>query len=77
MHREPIAIINAVVTGIQTLIPIVVAFGISEITKEQSAAIISGVAAWGGLLGTFIGRNLVTPVTDPRDSDGKSLKYQG
>lgn len=73
MKREPIAIINAVVTAIQALIPLVLAFGIA-ITKEQSAAISAAVVAWGGLLGTFLGRNLVTPVADPKNNEGQSLK---
>lgn len=74
MKREPIAIINAIVTAIQALIPLLIAFGITEITKEQSGAITSAVVAWGGLVGTFLGRNLVTPVADPKDSQGRSLK---
>ena len=74
MRREPIAIINAIVTAIQALIPLLLAFGITQITKEQSAAISAAVVAWGGLLGTFLGRNLVTPVGDPSDNEGRSLK---
>ena len=74
MKREPIAIVNALVTAVQALIPLLLAFGIVHITKEQSAAISSAVVAWGGLLGTFLGRNLVTPVADPKDNEGRSLK---
>jgi len=73
MTREPISIINAVVTVIQATIPLLLAFGIATITKEQSAAITSAAVAWGGLLGTFLGRNLVTPVADPKNNEGKSL----
>jgi hypothetical protein len=74
MKREPIAIINAVVTAIQALIPLLLAFGIANITKDQSAALSSAVVAWGGLLGTFLGRSLVSPVADPKDNEGRSLK---
>jgi phosphotransferase system glucose/maltose/N-acetylglucosamine-specific IIC component len=74
MKREPIAIINAVVTAIQALMPLLLAFGIAQITKEQGAAISSAVVAWGGLLGTFLGRNLVTPLADPKDNENRSLK---
>lgn len=73
MKREPISIINAIATAIQASIPLLLAFGIAKITKEQSAAIASAIIAWGGLLATFLGRNLVTPVADPRDGDGRSL----
>lgn len=73
MKREPIAIINAIVTAIQVLISLLLAFGIAEFSKEQTASVTSAVIAWGGLLGTFLGRNLVTPVADPKDNDGKPL----
>ena len=74
MKREPVAIINAVITAIQALIPLLLAFGITHITKDQSAAISSAVVAFGGLLGTFLGRSFVTPVADPRDNEARSLK---
>ena len=73
MKREPVALINAVVTAIQASIPLLLAFGITHMTKDQSAAISSAAIAWGGLLGTFLGRGLVTPVADPKDNEGKSL----
>lgn len=74
MKREPIAVINAIVTFAQALIPLLLAFGVFQLTKEQSGAITSAVVAWGGLMGTVLGRNLVTPVADPRNNDGKPLK---
>ena len=74
MKREPVAIINAVITAIQALIPLLLAFGITHITKDQSAAISSAVVAFGGLLGTFLGRSLVTSVADPKDNEARSLK---
>jgi hypothetical protein len=73
MKREPISTINAIVTVIQATIALLLAFGISKITKEQSATITAAVVAWGGLLGTFLGRNRVTPVDDPRDNEGRLL----
>ncbi len=73
MNREPIAIVNAIVTAIQALIPLLLAFGIVQITKEQSGAISSAVVAWAGLVGTLLGRNLVTPVADPKNNEGRSL----
>jgi hypothetical protein len=73
MNREPIAIINAAVAAIQASIPLVLAFGIVELAKEQSGAITAAIAAWAGLVGTVIGRSLVTPVADPRDGEGKRL----
>jgi hypothetical protein len=35
-----------------------------QMTKKQSAAISLAVVAWGGLVGTFLGQNLVTPSSD-------------
>jgi phosphotransferase system glucose/maltose/N-acetylglucosamine-specific IIC component len=74
MRREPVVIINAVVTAIQASIPLVLAFGIAHMTQEEGAAISSAVVAWGGLLATFLGRNLVTPVAYPKDHEGRSLR---
>jgi hypothetical protein len=74
MKREPVVIINAVVTGIQASIPLLLAFGVAHMTQEEGAAISSAVVAWGGLLATFLGRNLVTPVAYPKDDEGRSLR---
>jgi phosphotransferase system glucose/maltose/N-acetylglucosamine-specific IIC component len=74
MKREPVVIINAVVTAIQASIPLVLAFGIAHMTREEGAAISSAVVAWGGLLATFLGRSLVTPVAYPKDHEGRSLR---
>ena len=38
-----------------------------------SAAINSAAVALGGLIGTFLGRSLVTPVADPKDHEARSL----
>jgi hypothetical protein len=69
MKREPVVIINAVVTAIQVLL----AFGIAHMSPEQSGAISAAVVAWGSLLGTLLGRNLVTPVAYPKDNEGRLL----
>src|SRR6266436_6040105 len=74
MKREPITLISSVVTLVQALIPLLLAFGLVQLTKEQTGAITSAVVAWGGLLGTVFGRNLVTPVADTKDNQGKPLK---
>jgi len=74
MKREPVVIINAVVTAIQALIPLLLAFGLTHITTDQSAAISSAAVALGGLIGTIWGRSLVTPVADPKDHEGRSLQ---
>ena len=73
MKREPVAIINAVVTAIQASIPLLLAFGIAHMTQAEGAAIGSAVVAWGGLLGTLLSRNLVTPVAYPKDHEGRLL----
>ena len=77
MKREPVAIINAVVTAIQASIPLLLllAFGIAHMTLPQAevAAISSAVVAWVGLLGTLLSRNLVTPVAYPKDHEGRLL----
>jgi len=74
MKREPIAVINSIVTFVQALIPLLLAFGLFQLTKEQTGAITSAVVAWGGLMGTLLGRNLVTPVADPKNNEGKPLR---
>ena len=74
MKREPVAIINAVITAIQALIPLLLAFGITHITQDQSAAISSAVIAGGGLIATILGRSLVTPLCDPKDNEARCLK---
>jgi hypothetical protein len=73
MAREPIALINAAVAAIQASIPLLVAFGLVQLSREQSGAITSAVAAWAGLVGTYVARSLVTPVANPKDNDGRSL----
>ncbi len=73
MKREPIAIINAIMTAVQASIPLLVAFGLVQLSREQSGAITSAVVAWAGLVGTVVTRNLVTPVADPKNDDGTKL----
>jgi hypothetical protein len=73
MKREPVVIINSVVTAIQVTIPVLLAFGIAHMTPEQSGVINTALVGWGGLLGTVLGRNLVTPVAYPKDHEGRLL----
>ena len=73
MTREPIVIVNAVISVIVAIIMALVSGGALQITEEQKTQLISIVTAIGVLVGTFVGRSLVTPAADPRNAQGQSL----
>ncbi len=72
MKREPLAIVNAVITVIEAGLALLVAFGL-DLTPGQVGAVMAFVVALGGLIGTFIVRSRVTPIADPRDREGRRL----
>jgi uncharacterized membrane protein YkgB len=72
MKREPVAIVSAIIAVIETLIALLVAFGL-KLTGEQVGAIMAFVTAVGGLISILIVRPRVTPVADPRDNEGRRL----
>ena len=75
-NKEPVAVINALNTAFQATVPLLVTFGVVALTKEQSGVLISAFAAWTGLIGTLITRQLVTPVANPKNDRGQQLVPQ-
>jgi uncharacterized membrane protein YkgB len=59
MKREPVAIVSAIIAVIETLIALLVAFGL-KLTGEQVGAIMAFVTAVGGLISILIVRPRVT-----------------
>jgi len=72
-QREPLAIITAIITVIEMLLPMLVVLNVVVLSAEQIAAIMAFVVALGGLAGVFFVRPRVTPIADPRNNEGKSL----
>lgn len=58
--NEPIVIINSVMTVIQAVIVMLVAFGL-DISEEQKGSIIAVSVAIGGIITALYGRSQVTP----------------
>lgn len=77
MKREPLIKTASVIAFISAVLTIWVAFGgsLTEAQREaimQFAAILAPVIAAG--LTALIGRLFVTPLSDPRDSEGVKLQ---
>ena len=76
MNREPLAVRGAVVAAVAALINVAVAFGL-DLTVDQVAALNAAV----GLVATAVmvvwTRGKVTPVDDPRNSEGQELVPTG
>jgi hypothetical protein len=72
MTREPVAVINSLVTLVEAGISFGVGFGL-KLSAEQVAAIMAVVVALGNLVKTVWARGQVTPVSDPRGSAGQPL----
>lgn len=73
MSKEPIALINSSIVVIEAAITLTVAFNF-DLSDEQIAALMALVVAIGNLIKTFWTRAQVTPVSDPRDNQGRILK---
>ena len=70
--REPVAVINAIVTIVEAAIALAVGLG-WDLTAEQVGLFMAVVVAIGNLVKILWARNQVTPVSDPRSNDGKPL----
>lgn len=72
MNREPLAVRAAIVAAIAGLVNVAVLFG-WDLTVEQISALNTAV----GLIGTAVvvvwSRGAVTPLSDPRDTNGNPL----
>jgi hypothetical protein len=71
LQREPVAAIAAITALIQAGITLTIAFGLS-LTTDQ-AAITTFVVAAGAFVQVLLVRQQVTPVADPKNSQGESL----
>jgi hypothetical protein len=71
--REPALIIGVVQAVLQTLIALLVAFGLS-LNAQQTGAILAFTSAVATLIATLITRSQVTPVADPRNRAGQRLR---
>jgi len=72
MKREPVAIINAIISLIEAGIAVAVGFGL-DWTGEQVALVMAAVIALGNVIKTILVRDQVTPLADPRNAQGVRL----
>lgn len=61
MSREPVVIINSVVSVIVAILAALVTSGILQISPEQQEQLVGIIVAIGALLATFVARSFVTP----------------
>jgi UDP-glucose 6-dehydrogenase len=75
MSTEPVAVVNGAVTLVEAAIALAAGFHITgvDLDSEKMALIMAVVVAIGNLVKTLWARGQVTPVTDPRNNDGKRL----
>ena len=77
MNREPVLTAGAIVGAILSLVAALVAFGVVDWSEEQigalEAALVAIVPMVLSLVGAWLARRQVTPVSDPRDNDGTPL----
>ena len=72
MTLEPLAVVNATVAIAEAAIALAVGFGLNW-TTEQVALVMAAVVALAALVKTLWARGQVTPVTAPRDNQGRRL----
>jgi fumarate reductase subunit D len=83
-RREPVAIAGAITAAIPTVVGLLVAVGVLDLTPEGAEAvstagqqIVAGVVTVVSLVvttwATLRARAVVTPVADPRDGSGAPL----
>ncbi len=73
MTREPVAIANGMVGLIEAALALAVGFG-AALSKEQVGLLMAVVVAVGNLVKTLWARGQVTPIADPRGSEGQPLQ---
>lgn len=73
LRREPVIVVNSVITILEASLALGIAFGLT-LSPEQKGAIIALVVAIGNLAAMLIARSQVTPSADPRDNQGNPLK---
>ena len=72
MNREPVLTAATISSAVVALLALLVAFGI-DLTKEQQAAILGVVAVAAPLIVAAVSRRKVTPLSDPKDEQGREL----
>jgi hypothetical protein len=72
MNREPLITAAGIVALVTTGIALLVSFGL-PVTPDQVKAILSFTTVVAPLAVAWIVRPKVTPLSDPRDSDGSKL----
>jgi hypothetical protein len=74
MNREPVLTVSAIVALIEAGITLLTVFGVIQITDTQQKALIAFIQLLIPVLGALVARHQVTPVADPKDYEGRSLK---
>lgn len=72
-EHEPLAIRAAIVAAITAILSLAVVLG-WDIPAETQAAIVGAIGSLSGLVVAIWTRGKVTPVADPRDSEGYPLE---
>ena len=72
MDREPLITAGAITGAVTAVIALVVAFGV-DVTEDQQAAILGVVAVIAPAVVALWSRRKVTPLADPKDTDGTPL----
>lgn len=72
LTREPVAIINALVTLVEAGLALVVLV-VPELSEASTAGVLGTIIAVGEVLKTLLSRSKVTPVSDPRNDNGFPL----
>lgn len=72
--NEPVAIVNGLTSLLKAAVAALVAFGVFKLTVEQAAALAAVIVPLEVLLNAIFVRNRVTPVANPRDSQGNPLR---
>lgn len=78
IQNEPVLTAGAIVGAIMATLAALVALGVIDISSDQMSAIGAALTAVFGLVlpivGAWVARRYVTPVSNPRDNDGNPLK---
>ena len=77
MTNEPVFTAGAIVAAIGALLAALVSLGVIHLSPEQQTAILTAAAAILPLAAALWARQQVTPLTQPRDTDGTPLSRPG
>lgn len=74
LQREPVAITSALFAIVEAGIILFSVFGFINFTAEQTTAVLGFVSVVFALFNLVFVRSKVTPVADPRDDQGRTLR---